>query len=397
MGTKFHRDGVDWTPMNDKTLDLHEKLPARNYLVKLHPMRGFYLEEVGDFVLPKKLYGPVEHRVTRILNTFNERIKEGRGTGVLLSGEKGSGKTLLAKVLSVRATNIGMPTILINEPYRGDAFNQLIQAIEQPAILLFDEFEKVYGRRKWGDEQDDDEGGKPDPSQSDLLTLMDGVFPTPKMFVLTCNNTSEVDSRMLNRPGRLFYSLEYRGLTREMIMEYGNDALNNKEHVSDLVAMSAMFRDLSFDMVQAVCEEANRYKERPSQAIEMLNVRPLSDVTGTYEVSGVKCNAKGETTRLWFHSDNYDYSEDQALPSGTQRLSPLKPFNLHYVTSKAAYEKVLKRDGESWLKMTVTPAQHLVDQDVMQGTYTYKVGDFEIKLKEEFEKMPTAFEKWRAF
>jgi len=92
------------------------------------------------------------------MRTFTDRSNS---TGVLLTGEKGSGKTLLAKHLSIMGYDMGIPTIVINSAWTGDSFNKLIQDIEQPLIVMFDEFEKVYNREE----------------QEKMLTLLDGVYP----------------------------------------------------------------------------------------------------------------------------------------------------------------------------------------------------------------------------
>ena len=72
-----------------------------------------------------------------------------------------------------------------------------MQDIEQPCIILFDEFEKVY------DDQD----------QEKALTLLDGVFPSRKLFIMTVNNKWRVNEHMRNRPGRIYYMLDFAGFS----------------------------------------------------------------------------------------------------------------------------------------------------------------------------------------
>lgn len=263
----FIKNGKGYTPTDERDLDIHGTLPPGNYTIKQHPMNGpLYFDGVGDFTLPTKLYGNTTRHAGRILTTFQDRPQS---TGVVLNGDKGSGKTLLAKTLSVRGAEIGMPTIIINQPWCGDAFNELIQKLDQPAIILFDEFEKVY---------DNDQ-------QEAILTLLDGVFPTQKLFILTCNDKWRIDEHMRNRPGRIFYMLDFQGLDESFIREYCLDRLDDTSHTDTIVNMAVLFSSFNFDMLQALIEEMNRYKEEPYVAIEMLNAKPGSDKGGEYKVS----------------------------------------------------------------------------------------------------------------
>lgn len=236
-------------------MDLHDRLPAGNYVIKQDPFKNFYLEEIDSFEIKGKVYGDILKNTDRILTTFADRPAS---TGVMLAGEKGSGKTLLAKNISAQAQHNGIPTIVINAPWCGDAFNSLIQSIEQPTIILFDEFEKVYDRE----------------GQEAILTLLDGVFPSKKLFVLTCNDKWRVDNHMRNRPGRIFYMLEFKGLDADFIREYCADNLKDKQHIEQICRVATMFDEFNFDMLKALVEEMNRFNETPQESMKMLNARP---------------------------------------------------------------------------------------------------------------------------
>jgi hypothetical protein len=265
--TYFMKSGTRFNVSTKEAMDLHEHLPAGNYTVKFDKMAGcYYLEQIESFEIRGKIYGDTRKQSQRILNTFNDRTAS---TGVMLTGEKGSGKTLLAKLLAVTASEVGVPTIVINEPWCGEGFNAFMQMIEQPTVILFDEFEKVYNK--------DD--------QEKMLTLLDGVYPSKKLFILTCNDKWRVDSHMRNRPGRIFYSLDFKGLEQDFIMEYCADNLNNVDHIASVCRVAAMFDQFNFDMLKALVEEMNRYEESASEAMRMLNAKPEFGGDSKYKVA----------------------------------------------------------------------------------------------------------------
>jgi hypothetical protein len=264
--TYFLKQGNIYKVSKKEALDLKERLPAGNYVIKKNEMTGeMYLEQIDKFEFKGKIYGDTMSRANRILYAFGDRPAT---TGVMLTGEKGSGKTLLAKMLSIKGYEQDIPTIVINQPWCGEAFNAFIQSIEQPVIVVFDEFEKVY------DEQE----------QEMMLTLLDGVYPTKKLFVLTCNDKWRVNQHMRNRPGRIFYSLEYKGLEADFIREYCEDNLEAKEHIEKIIGIAGTFGQFNFDMLKALVEEMNRFGETPQEAMQMLNAKPEYSEESRYKV-----------------------------------------------------------------------------------------------------------------
>ena len=343
----FLKSGNTFRVSSKEAMDLHDELPAGNYVIKKNDMTGeMYLEGIDRFEHKGKIYGDTMARANRILFAFNDRTSS---TGVMLSGEKGSGKTLLAKTLAIMCADNGIPCIVINSPWRGDAFNKLLQDIEQPCMILFDEFEKVY---------DSDQ-------QEVILTLLDGVFPSKKLFVLTCNDKWRIDSHMRNRPGRIFYMLDFKGLEDDFIREYCEDVLEDKRHTDKICQIAATFSQFNFDMLKALVEEMNRYNESPREALRMLNAKPEFSGNSKFKIE-FRVNGK--------------LLEDGDCEPNTWEGNPLMAERIHgwYDTD---------RDNEDIEGKSIRfGVSDLVSVMPKEGRFVYKQGEVEITFIREAER-----------
>lgn len=256
--TYYIRNGNTYRVTDENAVDIANHLPGGNYTIKADQFGNLFLEMIEKFTPLKKYYGDAIRNGERIMRTFHDRSS---ATGVMLTGEKGSGKTLLAKHLSILGYEQDIPTIVINSAWTGDSFNKLIQDIEQPLIVLFDEFEKVYDREQ----------------QEKMLTLLDGVYPSKTLFILTCNDKWRVDAHMRNRPGRIFYAIDFKGLSQEFIEEYCNDNLIDKSQIDQVCKIASLFGEFNFDMLKAMVEDMNRYGETPQETMRLLNAKPEYD------------------------------------------------------------------------------------------------------------------------
>ena len=281
----FLKTGSEWHIATSDDISTYNNLPPGNYVVKYNKLTfKYYLVKAENFGLPEKVYGDINKKAKRIITTFLDREAS---TGVLLSGDKGSGKTMLAKTISENLAILhGIPTVLINENFTGEEFSQFLARIDQPVMILVDEFEKVYN---WHE-------------QSKLLTMLDGTHNGEKLFVITVNSVSQVSEFMLNRPGRFYYALNFAGLEEDFIREYCLDCMNNKSEIDTIVKVSKTFSSFSFDILKTIVEEMNRYDETVYEVMDFLNTKPDFGKGERYNISMYYQGAKIDKG---FYSPNY--------------------------------------------------------------------------------------------
>jgi hypothetical protein len=150
-------------------------------------------------------------------------------------------------------------------------------------VIIFDEFEKVYEDHN---------------NQEAMLTLLGGVYSTKKLFVFTSNDKDSINENMLNRPGRIFYSLSFCGVDEQFIKEYCEDNLQNKSYIPVMIRVAQLFSEFNFDMLQSMVEDMNRYDQSPIEVLEYLNADPKASGDQTYSV------------QFWMNKKQVDLEDD---------------------------------------------------------------------------------------
>jgi broad-specificity NMP kinase len=200
-----------------------------------------------NFHIPDKIYGDTEETVKRYLNTFKNSDKN---MGVLLTGLKGSGKSLMAKLIGQH-----YPCITVSKYY--DNLLTFLDNINQEVVVIFDEFEKTYDTKE---------------KQNDLLPILDGVFKSKKLFVLTAN-TDQLNEFILNRASRIRYHKNFEGLSLDLIEEIANDMLVNKDNLDELVEICQVLGEISTDNLVELINEMNLYGEDVRSSLKHLNIK----------------------------------------------------------------------------------------------------------------------------
>lgn len=201
------------------------------------------LEETSGLSLPSKVYCTQrdERFIDKVINSYN--MSESGFTGVMLAGLKGSGKTVMAKVI---ANKSGLPIINIDKNIRPHILRNLVEKLGDTSVcFLFDELDKVLA----------------DYDDSVLLQVLDGSDTKGKhMILFTCNDDNEISEYLIDRCSRIRYWRKFDEMSPSLIMEVLNDKLNDKKEVKSLTDfIKDNFEVCSFDNISSFVKEANDY------------------------------------------------------------------------------------------------------------------------------------------
>lgn len=244
----------------NNAITTYDQLPPKTYRVDYDPeTRIFSLLETHDFEIPEtKIYGQHLDKVKKVLNSMD---KMNRNLGVILSGDKGIGKSLFSKCLGLKARKKGIPVILVNEYHEGIA--NFLEEIEQTVMILFDEYDKTFDEKKHN-------------CQAEMLSLFDGVSAGKKLFVITCNEIQSLSQYLINRPGRFHYHFRFLYPTADEIRDYMEDKLDKQyyDEIENVIAFSVRM-NLNYDCLRSIAFELNNGLKF-QQAINDLNIIRIS-------------------------------------------------------------------------------------------------------------------------
>lgn len=323
----------------DSSIEVYDELPIATYKVHYDKNSGWSLIEVDDIQdFKDRVYGPLEKKVDKVLNTF--KTFDGN-LGILLSGDKGTGKTLFARKLANKMLENYVPVILVNEYIKGIA--GFLASIDQTVAVLFDEFDKTFSMG--------DDVTSIDNPQTEMLTLFDGVYSGNKLFIVTCNDIYELSSYFLNRPGRFHYHLRFRYPTDSEIEVYLRDHDMSDDVIKSVLTFSRKVK-LNYDCLSAIVKEMTISKSF-SEAVDDLNIVNSQD--SRYKV----CYYNYSNNLIATTKEIIDMFSDEAYfittPSQFGCISiGIRSTKAKYDLSKKAYivckEDLVTEDNNEYLK-----------------------------------------------
>lgn len=242
----------------DDSLKTFDKLPAATYMVSYSQMEGCFLTGHPNISVTEKTYGVHGAKVVKVLKSFE---LSRRSLGVILSGDKGIGKSLFAKLLCETAIDKGIPVLIVDSCVPGVA--RFIESIDQECVVLFDEFDKIFRSNRNVDDQ------------AGLLSLFDGTAGGKKLYVVTCNELYGLNDYIVNRPGRFHYHFRFEYPNSADIREYLYDKLNPEYYgeIDKVIAFSHKI-SLNYDCLRAIAFELNQgvdFKEAAND-LNILNI-----------------------------------------------------------------------------------------------------------------------------
>lgn len=204
----------------------YKELPVATYTIGYHPQMGFWLIKHTNLEINEsKVYGSHNRKIDKVFKSFE--VSE-RNFGIILSGKKGIGKSLFARMLADKAINSNLPVIIVDTAIPG--ISDFLSSIDQEVVIIFDEFEKTFAKTN---------RDGPDP-QVEMLSLFDGIDNGKKLFIITCNDPRQLNEFLVNRPGRFHYHFEITCPTSDEVRAYLQDKLGTdfQEEIEKVIKLA---------------------------------------------------------------------------------------------------------------------------------------------------------------
>ena len=242
-------------------------------------------KENGELSLPSKVYTSKKDEFfkKRVLTYFNNAFTD--TTGVMLAGTKGTGKTIMAKVL---AKESNLPIIIVDPQYPEHRLIKYFKQITTPVCILFDEVDKSFDTEK-------------------MLDFLDGLQQTSKkLVIMTCNNLHKVSEYLQDRCSRIRYLRKY---TTDDNLEF-LDILIKDMGIKNVEDVSKFCREniklLSMDNIVAFLNEVKMLEDEDITLEEIISVMNIDHIQSKEASSGEESINEDEDDEPDEYTNNFN-------------------------------------------------------------------------------------------
>lgn len=203
------------------------------------------------FTLPSKIYSTEKDEafIEKVLNKYKNT--DNGVLGVMLSGLKGAGKTIMLKQIAIRSN---LPIILLDREFPEYKFKTLFQGlVNTETCFVFDEIDKQNS----------------DFEMSDLLQVLDGMNTVGKKLMLfACNDDKKVSEFLVDRCSRVRYWKRFDKMSEEMIKQIVGDRVEDSSRINEISDfIYTHFECVSFDNILSFIDEIASF---PNENLESL-------------------------------------------------------------------------------------------------------------------------------
>lgn len=231
---------------NQDADDFVGELPVGVFQLNFDPRKGYFLVRTADnFTVDAEPEAVDTKFVERVLKMYAS--EPNKNLGILMSGLKGTGKTVTAKLL---CNTLNLPVICIGQSFNsiednGHSLASYISSISQEIVVLVDEYEKIFSEEN-----------------TTMLKLLDAAYTTccKRLYILTSNSLA-VNANMLGRPSRIRYIKTFGNLDETTVRHLLQKFLNVEQlvYLDEIVNYIKLLNPITVDIVKALSKEINMF------------------------------------------------------------------------------------------------------------------------------------------
>jgi len=258
--------------------------------IRKHPNNDEYYLEQKEYLykIPKKLYGGMDKYVEFYWNSF---VRTNYTGGLILTGQKGSGKTMISATLCNLAISRGMQVIEITNVKFSTGLLRFLDELDN-VVFFFDEFGKNFNNTE----------------QDKMLTLLSDISGKERIVFITENVPHRISEFIRNRPGRVKYSLHFNKLPLKVVEEFCEEKGVEGEFYKEFLEAYKGIVTFQFDHLMAIVEE---HLSNPTMEfntlVELLNIDDMA----------------GERTLIFLSASNKETGNDINLISCSPETMPV--------------------------------------------------------------------------